>query len=409
MAQTQQFLVRTLAGACALAALAACGGGGGSSGVTDSGNGSSQTAGTLGVSLTDAPSCGYDKVYVTVNKVRVHKSASAAETDDGWTDITVDPAKSRIDLLSLTNGILAPLGQTALEAGHYSQVRLVLNGNSGNGLANAVVLTGQTNETPLITPSAVQSGLKLVNEFDIAAGQRAELVLDFDACKSIVARGNGSYALKPVIKVLPALLNGVDGYVGTATPLTDVHVSAQQDGEIVSSTVPDADGHFYLSRLVPGKYDVVITASSRVTTVVGTVPVSSPTATTTISTKAAPITLLAAPEARKISGTVSFSPASSESAYVAARQALPAGPAVTVRFGMTDANGVYTLTDLPTAALQYAPYSAGALTFSAPAGVTPGAGKYAVRASAEGYSAKTVASVDISQGNQANVDFKLVP
>lgn len=406
MAQTQQFVVRTLAGACALAALAACGGGSSNDNGSDNGT---QTAGTLGVFLTDAPSCGYDKVYITVNKVRVHKSASAGETDDGWTDIAVDPARSKIDLLTLTNGVLAPLGQTPLAAGHYSQIRLVLNGNSGNGLANSVVLSGQTNETPLVTPSAVQSGLKLVNEFDIAAGQRADLVLDFDACKSIVARGNGSYALKPVIKVLPTPLNGVEGYVSTAAPSTDVHVSAQQNGEIVSSTVPDAEGRFYLSRLVPGNYDVVITASNRVTTVVGTVPVNSPTATTTISTRAAPITLLAAPEARKISGTVSFTAANTESAYVVARQFLPAGAAVTVKFKMTEANGDYTLTDLPTVAPQYAPYNASALVFAAQAGVTPGAGKYAVRASADGYQPMTITPVDVNRGNQAGVNFPLTP
>ena len=406
MAKAQTFLLRTISGACALAALAACGGGGGSSGTAST----SQTAGTLAVSMTDAPSCGYDKVFVTVSKVRVHKSASAAETDDGWTDIAVDPARSRIDLLTLTNGILAPLGQTPLAAGHYSQVRLVLNPNSGDGLANAVVLSGQTNETPLITPSAVQSGLKLVNEFDIEAGQRAELVLDFDACKSIVARGNGSYALKPVIKVLPTLLNGVEGYVSAATPLSDVHVSAQQNGEIVSSTVPDAEGRFYLSRLAPGNYDVVITASDRATTVVGTVPVSSPTSTTTIGTKAAPIALLAAPEARKISGVVSFTPASGDpAAYVVARQTLPAGATVTVRFKMTDATGAYTLTDLPTVAPQYAPYTASALAFTAQAGVTPGAGKYAVRASAAGYKDKTVTAVDINPGNQSGINFALTP
>src|SRR5690606_7276482 len=47
----------------AAAILAACGGGGGSSGGT----------GTLSVKMTDAPSCGYDHVWVTVTKVRVHK------------------------------------------------------------------------------------------------------------------------------------------------------------------------------------------------------------------------------------------------------------------------------------------------------------------------------------------------
>lgn len=405
MTQSQQFRVRTLVGACALATLASCGGGGGGGG----NEGGSQTAGTLAVSLTDAPACGYDKVYVTVNKVRVHKSASAGASDAGWTDIAVDPARSKIDLLSLTNGVLAPLGQAPLAAGRYSQIRLVLDGNTGNGLANSVVLSGQTNETPLVTPSAVQSGLKLVNEFDIEAGQRAELVLDFDACKSIVARGNGTYGLKPVIKVLPTLLNGVEGYVSTAAPLSDLQVSAQQNGEIVSSTVPDAGGRFYLSRLAPGNYDVVITALNRATTVVGGVPVTSTTSTTTLGTQAAPITLAAAADARRISGVVSFSPASNEGAYVVARQTLPAGPAVTVKFKMTDASGAYTLADLPTAAPQYAPYSAGALSFAAQPGVTPGAGKYAVRASADGYQAKTLTPVDIAQANQSGINFTLTP
>ena len=398
MTMTQQTAIRALAGACTLAALAACGGGGGSSSGT-------QTAGTLGVSLTDAPACGFDKVFVTVTKVRVHKSASAGADDDGWTEIAVDPARSRIDLLSLTNGVLQPLGQTPLAAGHYSQLRLVLAKNSGNGLANAVLPAGQNDEVALITPSAVESGLKLVNEFDIEAGQRADLVLDFDACKSIVSRGNGDYALKPVVKVIPTLLNGVEGYV--AAGLTDVHVSAQKNGEIISSTAPDSEGHFYLARLPVGAYDVVITASDRATTVVGAVPVTSPTATTTLTTKAAPISLMAAPEARKISGMVSFTPPSTDAAYVYASQALASGSTITIKYKATDASGNYTLSDLPKVAPQYAPYNATALAFTAQAGVTPAVGQYAVRASATGYNTTAPRTVDISQGNQAGVNFAL--
>lgn len=399
MISTQQWMVRALAGACALTALAGCGGGGGGGGA------GTQTAGTLGVSLTDAPSCGFDKVFVTVTKVRAHKSATAGTEDDGWTEIAVDPARSKIDLLSLANGVLQPLGQMPLAAGHYSQLRLVLNKNSGNGLANSVIPTGQTNEVALITPSAVESGLKLVNEFDIEAGQRADLVLDFDACKSIVTRGNGEYALKPVVKVIPTLLNGVEGYVGAG--LTDVHVSAQQNGEIISSTAPDSEGHFYLSRLPVGAYDVVITAPDRATTVVGAVPVTSTTATTTLSTKAAPISLLAAPEARKISGTVNFTPPSADAAYVYASQTLPAGSKITIRYKATDASNNYTLSDLPKVAPQYAPYSAAALVFSAQAAVKPGVGQYAVQASATGYNTTLPLTVDISQGNQTGVNFTL--
>ena len=166
--------VSTVLAAITLAMLqiSGCGGGGDSS--SQSGNG------TLKVSLTDAPSGSYDAVNVTVSKVRVHQSASATESDAGWTDITLSPAK-KINLLNLTNGALEELGETPLAAGHYTQLRLVLVPNTVAPLANSVVLSGTTTEIALDTPSGVQSGIKLINQFDVAAGQRVDLVLDFDA------------------------------------------------------------------------------------------------------------------------------------------------------------------------------------------------------------------------------------
>ena len=134
------------------ALLAACGGGG-----------SSSTApGTLRVALTDAPACGYDEVNVTVQKVRVHQSGTAADTDSGWSEVVLNPAR-KINLLDLTNGVLEELGQTELPAGTYSQLRLQLASNGGTApLANSLVLTGgDGSEIPLDTPSAQQSGLKM--------------------------------------------------------------------------------------------------------------------------------------------------------------------------------------------------------------------------------------------------------
>ena len=183
-----------LAGSALIATtLVACGGGGGSG---TPGPATTASTGTLSVALTDAPACGFDAVNITVSKVRVNASASAGETDAGWTDITLNPAR-KINLLNLTNGVLDTLGQTPLPAGHYSQLRLVLDAH-----ANTVVPTGGT-EQALVTPSATQSGIKLTREFDVAAGQQVDLVLDFDACKSVVTQGKGRYLLKPVVKVVP--------------------------------------------------------------------------------------------------------------------------------------------------------------------------------------------------------------
>ena len=158
-------------------------------------------------------------------------------------------------------------------------MRLVLDPN-----ANSVVLTGTTTELPLSTPSAVQTGIKLINQFDVMAGQTADLMLDFNACQSIVKRGNGTYLLKPVINVVPFTLNGIDGFVDTALLGSNVMVTAQQNGVVVQSTAPNAStGEFLLSRLAPGNYDVVITADGHATVVISAVPIMTTTSVVNVS------------------------------------------------------------------------------------------------------------------------------
>ncbi len=190
-----------------LCVLAACGGGGGGDAVGVGGSasgtaGADPTAGsgggvvnpaatgTLRLALTDAPACGFDKVYVTVEKVRVHQSSSG-EGEAGWSDIVLEPAK-RVDLLSLTNGVLEELGQKSLPAGKYQQLRLVLSENGSTApFANAVIPTGSKDEVALTTPGADQTGLKINTNMDVIASQTADFVIDFDACKSIVTTGGG--------------------------------------------------------------------------------------------------------------------------------------------------------------------------------------------------------------------------
>lgn len=392
-----------LVGATAVSAavLSACGGGGGSDPAPAT---PVSTLGTLAVSMTDAPACGFDAVNVTVTKVRVHRSEGAADTDSGWTDITLSPAK-KINLLNLTNGVLEALGQTSLEAGRYTQLRLVLDANA-SGTANTVVPTVGKTEQPLETPSAATSGIKLVGQFDVTAGQKTDVVLDFDACKSVVTRGKGAYSLKPVVKVLPVTLNGISGFVSTALLGRSVQVSAQQNGQIVSATTPDATGAFFLSRLAPGNYDVVITANDSAASVVGAVPVASTTSTTVLSTAAAPI-LLAPGNGGAIGGTVTMTPASLDAAYVSAKQTFAAGPTVTIKYQGADlSTGAYTLANLPVAAPQFTTYSSTLpLVFTASSAAP--AGKYRVEAAANGYVMKSVDNVDIATANQSNVNFAL--
>ena len=299
-----------------------------------SGDNGGAAPGSLSVSLTDAPACGFDQVNVTVSKVRVHQSSSADDTAAGWTDITVNPPR-KINLLDFNDPTqpihVQPLGLSPLEAGHYTQLRLVLIPNSGSSpLANSIVLSGTTTEIPLDTPSGIQSGVKLVHQFTVNSGQRVDLLLDFDACKSIMQTGNGKYKLKPVIKVIPFVLNGIQGFIDKT--LTNVRVSAQQQGEIIRETVLNTTtGEFFLAHLDPGNYDVVITADGHATAVISGVPVANDTSITTISTSGTPFTL-ASSATQNINGTVTLNPADDDGAViVAAKQTLVPGPTVTVK------------------------------------------------------------------------------
>jgi hypothetical protein len=312
------------------------------------GGGSTQP-GTVGVSMTDAPACGYDEVNVTVSKVRVHQSGSADDKAAGWTDITLDPPRT-INLLNLNdptklNFALESLGETSLGAGHYTQLRLVLEDNNGNQpSANWIVLTGQnpTNKIPLETPSAIRSGVKLIHQFTVNSGQRVDLLLDFDACKSIVRTGSGKYILKPVIKVIPFALNGIEGFVDKQSFVNqsllgkNIMASAQFNGEIVRATVVNTDtGKFFLAHLDPGNdYDVVITADDHATAVIVGVPVSPAPSITTISTSVAPFPLQTS-TFQAIDGTVTLKPDDPANddgtVIVAAKQTLNPGPTVTVK------------------------------------------------------------------------------
>ncbi len=383
----------SLVSAVALAStvlLAACGGGGG-------GGTAAAPEGTVRLALTDAPSCGYDHVYVTVERVRMHKSDGAGDSEGGWEEIVLATPK-RLDLLELTNGSLEELGQTDVPAGTYSQIRLVLAANSGaNPLANSVHPTGGT-EVALKTPSAQQSGLKLKAKFDVEANGLADLVLDFDACRSIVTTGAGGYNLKPVLSLSKRVQTGIQGYVSTTMTLNGTTVSAQQNGVVMRSTVPDTTGKFVLPFLAAGNYDVVITSGDRATAVLTSVPVT--TTTTLVNGTATAFLPPVAATFRDITGTASSGNGTASlvtTADVRATQQLTGGPTIQVKALPVDAiDATYTLT-LPADAPVKAAYAAGSTpTFAAD---TPVAGKYKVQGTAEGFTAVTE-DADVSTADQ---------
>lgn len=392
-----------LAGVIA-SALAGCGGGGG------------PATGTVSASLTDAPACGYDHVFVTVAKVGINSNLDGS---GAWNDITLATPK-KIDLLDLTNGALESLGQTALPAGTYQQLRLVLTPNV-NGAAtfnNSVVPTGQTAEVELKTPSAAQSGIKVNTRapFTVQPGTLVDLVLDFNACKSIVTTGRSKggstnsasgYLLKPVVTAVTEVVSGaIDGYVDTADATTTTNgvttpgamVFAEQNGVVIRATVADSTGHFVLSPLEQssgaGNYDVVIANTGKATDIVTGVTVTAKT-TTSLSSAASPFTLLAS-----TTGTVSGTVNPAANASLDALQTINGLNYVITDTNADSSTGGYSFT-LAVAPPQIGPFTTPPITL---APVAAAAGKYTISAtSATGSTSSSPATV--TSGGTTTVDF----
>lgn len=257
--------------------LIGCGGGGG-------GGSESTGTGTLSLALTDSSTVKYSAIYVTIDEVQVNKKDSSSNGNSGWT--TVATPEQTYNLLKLVNGLTAVLGDRELKAGMYRQIRLIIGRHpeSENNIlgvphpfANYVILNdGSDTIEELKVPSGFQTGAKLVHNFRVLENSVVELVLDFDACRSVVETGNSKYLLKPTIKVIETdnkstvygdVLDSMSGSPITGT-LVSAQISEGLSATIVRSTLTSDDigeeGRYSLI-LSPGQeYNIVAYSNQKV-------------------------------------------------------------------------------------------------------------------------------------------------
>jgi hypothetical protein len=201
--------------------------------------------GTMSVRMTDAPSQ-YDQVNLVITQVSVHRGSTVPADSDsvsGWQVLSTSPMT--VDLLTLRNGVFTQLAVATVVAGSYTQLRLKL------GAGSTVVVDGVTH--PLFVPSGLQSGLKIQGPFNVPGGGVADLLLDFDAARSIVLTGSGTYILNPVVRAVQSTNSG--SIVGRVLPDTvQTTVFAIQAPDTITSTITASDGRFTLSALTAGTY-----------------------------------------------------------------------------------------------------------------------------------------------------------
>lgn len=264
-------------------------GGGSSSNITSSDITSSNGGiGIMSLSITDAP----PQLPEDVIAVNIRVIGIEFNYEDEWTNVNDFEDNEfngvTLNLLDWQEGRALHLGDFKVPAGHYTEIRFKLaapekekdvKSNPDCNITFYNDIDGLWSE-PLFVPSGAQSGYKAKGEFDITANAKLAITADFDVYKSIVVKGNGTYSLKPVIRVvvdeLSGWINGTVVDVETFPHADDAlfvyayidrsyasdEVIEDDDGiqfiNAVSSTdVNMTDGNFTLAFLGEGRYDLV--------------------------------------------------------------------------------------------------------------------------------------------------------
>lgn len=259
---------------------------------------SNPPVGTVSVSVSDPPSCkvpsgNYKRVYITIRSVQAHTSGTATDSAGGWQELAPQLANApvQVDLLASPTGgcALAQLGSNvSVPAGDYQQIRLVLVSNNpaagtpapatnacGNAGFNCAVLSddsvhqlelsSQSNTGLKIPPGQIVGG-----PLRVQVNQHIDINIDFNACASIVAQGNGQFRLRPALTAgqVSSVSTGLGGQVvnsATMQPISggSVVVALEQPDSagvdrVIMQAAADANGNFNFCPLPAGMYDIVV-------------------------------------------------------------------------------------------------------------------------------------------------------
>jgi hypothetical protein len=221
-----------------------------------SSTGTGVETGTLRMVLVDAPADmeGVESLEVVFDKILIHRGSGEEHPVDGWITILYDtlPVEQRtFDLMELVNGHFGNLCEKELEAGTYTQIRIMLE-------SATLVVDGEPQN--LTIPSGDQTGIKLVGGFKIDPNVITEFTLDFDVAKSLheAPPGSGNYILRPTIRLVQTTLSGtISGTVLPAGIGAVIYALDPSTVDTVAATLVDpVTGEYVLQALLAGIYDV---------------------------------------------------------------------------------------------------------------------------------------------------------
>lgn len=175
-----------------------------SSGSMDSDDGSA----TLQMNLTDAPG-DVTKANVIIESASIVPLEDSSDGDSTDTGVSVLTDESfEVDLTEFQDGVDTLMAELDIEAGTYSQVRLITANPDQFDVAYEKT-NGDTAQANLFVPSGSQTGIKVNFDSPLTVDSSVDTVdvtLDFDVKDSFVPKGpegeTSDYNFKPTVQAM---------------------------------------------------------------------------------------------------------------------------------------------------------------------------------------------------------------
>lgn len=201
--------------------------------------------GSMDVKMTDAPA-NFDALLLAVSKAEVYQEGK------GW--IALNANGEAFNVLELNNGKTKKIASsTTLEAGVYSRLRLEFKNEVYLTTMASIGLFGTQAAGTFALNWQGSTSVEIEIDEQLAAGGHGEVVIDFDAAKSIV-QDAGNHYIRPVIRYVKDFDTGMDGQIeGSAQAIVIV-----DNGELEASAMVATNGAFKIQGLKNGSYEVTI-------------------------------------------------------------------------------------------------------------------------------------------------------
>lgn len=205
-----------------------------------------EAANGLTVRMTDNPG-DYIGLNMQIVKVDAYLEGS------GWVNLSNET--QMVDIATLTNGNSKVIAtKSNIQAGHYTNLKITF------GTQNTITVLADAGDSSNLrvahqTAITYEGQREIIVETDINVDAKAgaELLVDFDVAKSVIA-GIKGYVVKPVIVWVKDQKTAVKGELeGGVTA-----VLVLSDGKDSFSVFTDIKGGFYFKGIKPGVYKLVI-------------------------------------------------------------------------------------------------------------------------------------------------------